>query len=112
MATVRTPAVALATTTVALVITTVGLGQANGRIDDENDGRQICPKGSGAAGYDADRLEDRRLRRARRIAHNHDCTIRVVKRDGEFLPVTDDLRPDRINVAMKRGRVRRVIGVF
>ena len=112
MATARTPAVALATTIAMLVITSVGLAQANSRIDDQNDGRQICPKGSGAAGYDADRLEDRRLRRARRIAHKHDCTVRVVKRNGEFLPVTDDLRPNRINVAIERGRIRRVMGVF
>jgi hypothetical protein len=108
MSTARTPGVALATTIVVLVITSVGLAQPSNRID----GRQICPKGSGAAGYDADRLEDRRLKRARRIAHKHDCTVRVVKRDGEHLPVTDDLRPNRINVAGERSRIRRVIGVF
>jgi hypothetical protein len=112
MATARTPGVALATTIAVLVITSVGLAQPSNPIDDQNDGRQICPKGSGAAGYDADRLEDRRLKRARQIAHKHDCTVRVVKRDGEHLPVTDDLRPNRINVAVERGRIRRVIGVF
>jgi hypothetical protein len=112
MATARTPAVALATTIVMLVITSVGPAQPSNRIDDRNDGRQMCPKGSGAAGYDADRLEHRRLKRARRIAHNHGCTVRVIKRDGEHLPVTDDLRPNRINVAVERGRIRRVIGVF
>ena len=112
MAMARTPGVPLATTIVVLVITSVGLARVNSRIDDQNDGRQMCPKRSGAAGYDADRLEDRRLKRARRIAHKHDCTVRVVRRDGEHLPVTDDLRPNRINVAVKRGRIRRVIGVF
>ena len=112
MARARTPGVTLATTIVVLVTTSFGLAQANSRIDDHNDGREICPKGSSAAGYDADRLEDRRLKRARRIAHKHDCTVRVVKRDGEHLPVTDDLRPNRINVAVERGRIRRVIGVF
>lgn len=111
MARARTP-VTFAMTIVVLVIASVGLAEANGSIDDRNDGRQMCPKGSGAGGYDADRLEDRRMKRARRIAREHDCTVRVVKRDGEVLGVTDDFRPNRINVAVERRRIRRVIGVF
>lgn len=108
----RTPRVALAPTIVVLVITGLGVAKADSSIDDRNDGRQMCPRESGAAGYDADRLEDRRVKRARRIAREHDCTVRVVKRDGEPLAVTDDLRPNRINVAVERGRIRRVVGVF
>lgn len=62
--------------------------------------------------FDATRLGGKRVVRARRIARRHDCTVRVVKRDGERLPVTDDFRANRINVAVRDRRVTRVKGVF
>lgn len=111
MATARPRGVALVTTIVVVVILSGGAADANSSIDDRHDGRQICPKGSGAAGYDADRLEGRRMNRARRIAREHDCTVRVVKRDGEWLPITLDLLPDRINVAVEGRRIRRVTSI-
>ncbi|MGE4425599.1 MAG: hypothetical protein AB7G37_03995 [Solirubrobacteraceae bacterium] len=39
------------------------------------------------------------------------CTVRVVRRDGEDLPGTLDLRPNRINVEEQDGRVVRIQGV-
>jgi hemolysin type calcium-binding protein len=70
-----------------------------------------CPRGA-ADGIDPEVLIGARLDRARRIARNHDgCTIRVVPRDGQSLP-SDDRRSDRINVAVRNGRISRIIGVF
>jgi hypothetical protein len=36
--------------------------------------------------------------------------LRVVERDGEPLPHTDDFVEDRLNVAVEDGRVSRVLG--
>jgi hypothetical protein len=52
------------------------------------------------------------VHRARAIARRHGCIVRVVRRDGENLAVTDDFRTDRINVAVRNGRVVRATGVF
>ncbi len=64
-----------------------------------------------AGEFEIDRLEGRRLRSARRLARRHDCQVRVVKRDGRWLAVTEDYSPSRINVAVRDGRVRRAISV-
>ncbi len=70
-----------------------------------------CPR-TGEDRFDANRLVGKRLDRARTIARSHDCTIRVVKRDGEPRDVTGDLRPNRTNVVVENGRVTRVDGVY
>jgi hypothetical protein len=111
MAMARPRGIALVTTILVVAILSGGAADADSGIDDRNDGRKICPKGSGAAGYDADRLEGRRMKRARLIAREHDCIVRVVKRDGEWLPITLELRPDRINVVVEHGRIRRVTSI-
>ena len=53
--------------------------------------------------FNANVLEHRRVPIARRIAHRHGCTIRVL---GEV--ETADLRPNRINVIARHGRVEQV----
>ena len=63
-------------------------------------------------GYNARRLIGRRLPRAREIAHAHDCTVRVVKRDGESLPITEDFSRTRIDVAVNDGRVTAIDGIY
>jgi hypothetical protein len=40
------------------------------------------------------------------------CTLRVVRRDGVNVPYTGDYRQDRVNVAVRDGQVKRVVGVF
>jgi hypothetical protein len=49
---------------------------------------------------------------SREAARRHDCTVRVVKRNGENLAITDDLEPNRINVAVRDRRVTCIRGVF
>jgi hypothetical protein len=62
--------------------------------------------------FDSRDLEGRRTRRARRIAAEHDCSVRVVRRNGEDLFVTEDFSFSRINVAVRHRRVTKVFGVF
>lgn len=72
---------------------------------------KYCPLDD-SSGFDARELRGRQLPFARRGAHRHDCSLRVVKRDGENLAVTADFSPSRINVAVADGRVIRIAGVF
>ena len=72
---------------------------------------QYCPLHD-PDGYNARRLIGRRLPRARQIAHAHGCSVRVVKRDGESLPVTEDFSWTRIDVAVNDGRVTGIDGVY
>lgn len=55
--------------------------------------------------FDARRLVGRSLSDAEQLAQRNECTVRVVARDGERLAVTEDLRPNRINVTVDRGYV-------
>jgi len=57
-------------------------------------------------------LKGLKLNQAREAASSMACTLRVVKKDGKDLPVTKDLRPDRINVAVKDKRVKKVVGLY
>lgn len=58
------------------------------------------------------RLVDKRVRVARRMARRHDCVVRVVRRNGEWLAVTDDYRTDRVNVIVRDRRIKRIHGVY
>lgn len=78
--------------------------QAGGEI---KPGELTCPI-ENPAGFRVRKLEGKELQEATRIAKAHQCTIRVVKQDGRSLPVTSDLRPDRIDVVVSDGRVTRV----
>ena len=74
-----------------------------------------CPEAldlKAAERLDTHRLVGKSLRRARRIARRNECEVRVVRRDGVSLPVTDDYVTNRINVAVRGGIVKRVLGVY
>lgn len=73
-----------------------------------------CPsnKGGGAPGaFDARELEGRTLAQAEATAKARGCSVRVARRDGEDLILTQDLSTSRINVEVTDGRVTRVLGV-
>jgi hypothetical protein len=73
-----------------------------------------CPsdKGGGSPGtFDARELEGRTLAQARDVARGHGCSVRVARRDGTDLMLTQDLSPSRINVAVTDDRVTEVLGV-
>jgi hypothetical protein len=70
-----------------------------------------CPRGD-TDGFNANRLIGKRLPHARDLARTHDCTLRVVKRDGEALIVTLDFSPTRIDVAVRGKRVTGIDGIY
>ena len=51
------------------------------------------------------------LAAARAEAAEYGCDVRVERRDGRDLAVTEDLRPDRIGVTVEDGSVTAVSGV-
>ena len=51
-------------------------------------------------------------KRARELVARRGCEMRVVKRDGRDLIVTDDLSVPRVNVAVRDGHVVRVTGIY
>ena len=51
------------------------------------------------------------VKEAERRAATVGCTVRVMERDGEPLPATMDLTNARVNVAVRDGRVTRVLSV-
>lgn len=79
----------------------------------------VCPVEFAAAGgadprsspFEIERLEGRRTGAARRLAARHGCQLRVVRRNGRWLAVTEDYSTSRINVAVRDGRVRRALSV-
>jgi hypothetical protein len=74
-------------------------------------GPRYCPT-EGAKRLDTYRLEGKKLGKAKRLAKRHQCTVRVLRRDGEWLFYTLDLRQDRVNIAIDGRRVVEVFGVY
>jgi hypothetical protein len=70
-----------------------------------------CPRTDGE-GLETSRLLGKTMRRARMIAARHDCTVRVIRRNGKPLVVTDDFRHDRINVSIVDRRISRVHATY
>jgi hypothetical protein len=83
----------------------------------QHKGPHYCPKASPELGveagnFKAERLIGLRLHRARKTARRHGCSVRVVRIDGEWLVVTGDFSPKRINVEVVAERVKRIDGVY
>jgi hypothetical protein len=57
-------------------------------------------------------LKGKRVARARQTADKNGYQLRVVKRNGEWLTVTQYERGDRINVAVRDRRIVRFLGVY
>jgi hypothetical protein len=58
------------------------------------------------------RLAGRPLDRAQSLARKARCALRVVSRDGQDLPVTEDFSRSRINVRVASGKVTEVAGLY
>ena len=76
-------------------------------------GPKYCPGFMGKTWNAKPEILGRKLKVARRITARHDCEIRVVRKDGEWLAGTADLRYFRLNVAVRgeRQRITRVVDV-
>lgn len=70
------------------------------------------PRHEADGSFDANRVIEKRVPVARRMARRHDCTVRVIKRDGKRLSVTDDRRFNRINVVVRNDFIIRMKGVY
>lgn len=68
----------------------------------------LCPRASGAA-FNARRIFGKALGKAERIAKRHGCVVQVVELNSHAQRVSGDLRPNRIDVAVRRGFVTRVL---
>lgn len=61
--------------------------------------------------FDATSVVGSTLARAKEAAAEEGCQIRVAVRDGEPLALTQDYRPDRVNVAVEDGEVTEIIDI-
>jgi hypothetical protein len=80
-------------------------------------GGYLCPRQQPgppprAEAFDARELVGLKVKKARRVAVAHACELRVVRRNGEPLVVTQDFRTDRVNVAVRHKVVKRIVGIY
>jgi hypothetical protein len=94
----------------ALVLVALGGGQSAAATEAPQE-THLCPRAD-APPFDARELVGLRVRRARATAERHDCLLRVVRRDGEPLIVTQDFLANRIDVAVRDHVVRRIVGIY
>lgn len=65
----------------------------------------------GSGGFDARELLGLEIARAKALAKNNDCAVRVVNRDGQELVRTMDYSNARINVTETEGRIVALNGI-
>jgi len=70
-----------------------------------------CPRGT-PEGFKLSDVEGKQLTEVETWAASKGMTVRVVKRDGQSLPVTMDFSPDRINTQVEAGVVTRYCGNY
>jgi hypothetical protein len=78
--------------------------------DNDDPSAVICtgpPRGT----FDATSIVGETEDEATAAAEAEGCSIRVVERDGKALAVTEDFRPDRINVAVADGIVEEIVNL-
>lgn len=86
-------------------------------VRDEGNPCQIRIRGHFCPSTELDAFNARRLiglsvPEARPRGRRHGCIVRVVRRNGEALLITDDHRNDRINVAVEDRVIVRIAGVW
>lgn len=62
--------------------------------------------------FDATAIVGEPIDEATRQARDAGCDVRVVVEDGKPLAVTDDFRPDRIDVVVSDGEVEKIDGLY
>jgi hypothetical protein len=98
----------------SIVIAVTALGTAGSSAvagADQPQGKRYCPT-TGEDRLDTRVLDGRAHFKARLITERHDCVLRVVKRGDTWLDITMDLVSNRVNVAIRDGRVASVYGTF
>jgi hypothetical protein len=80
-------------------------------LPDNDDPARVRCTGPPRGLFDATAIVGGSLSEAEAAAEAEGCSVREVIRDGEGLAVTDDFRPDRVNVATRAGRVSRIVSL-
>lgn len=80
-------------------------------LPDNDDPAAVQCTGPPRGVFDATAIVGESLDLAERSARVEGCSIRVVERDGKPLAVTDDFRPDRVNVVVEDGEVTRIVSL-
>lgn len=98
----------------AVTSTDVEPGSGSGIPDlpDNDDPSAIQCTGPPQEVFDATAVVGEPLDEATKAARAAGCDVRVVIEDGEPLAVTDDFRPDRVNVVVTDGAVERIEGLY
>lgn len=86
----------------------IAVGQSTHGAAAEVAQRAMTPKGDG---WNAKRIIGKRIARAQRMALTHGCAVRVAIIDGMELALTRDYVSNRMNVAVRAGRVTHILGL-
>ncbi len=96
-----------------VVSTTVPPGDATvPELPDNQDPSSVQCTGPPKGTIDATKLVGKSLADTSAEAEAEGCAVRVVEKNGKPLAVTQDFRPDRINVATEDGKVVRIDGLY
>ena len=80
-------------------------------LPDNDDPRAVICTGSPEAIFDATAIVGKSESEAAAAAEEEGCSVRVVERDGRALAVTEDFRPDRVNVVVEDGEVTEIVSL-
>lgn len=89
-----------------------GGGSALPNLPDNDDPSAVQCTGAPKEVFDATAIIGEPLDEATSSARAAGCDVRVVIEDGEALAVTDDFRPDRINVVVTDDTVEKIAGLY
>lgn len=97
-----------------VVSTTLDPGQGETTIPDlpqNDDPAAVQCTGPPEGIFDATATIGTAVSAAMAAAESEGCSIRVAMRDGEGLALTEDFRPDRVNVAVEGGKVTEIVSI-
>lgn len=80
-------------------------------LPDNSDPAAVVCTGPPQGTFDATAVVGESLDAASEAAADEGCQIRVAIRDGEGLALTQDFRPDRVNVAVEDGTVTEIVDI-
>ena len=86
-------------------------GGAIPELPDNDDPSAVICTGPPEGTFDATSIVGETEEDAAAAAEAEGCSIRVVERDGRALAVTEDFRPDRINVVVTDGVVEKIVSL-
>ena len=97
-------------------VTTTNLDPTDGEpaipdLPQNDDPARVECTGEPGGVFDATAIVGESVAEAMRAARQQGCSIRVAVRNGEQLALTQDFRPDRVNVAVRDGEVIEIVDI-